>query len=70
MTVFQHETTKQVIQLDETQPGVFEVLGSPTPIAILLASGWKPCPQDPDYRGMPKASAPTKDTLALTKRPQ
>lgn len=54
MTVFQHETTKQVIQLDETQPGVFEVLGSPTPIAILLASGWKPCPQDPATGGCQK----------------
>ena len=51
--IFQHENTRQVIEVDEVSPNVFDVLGSHIELDIMNASGWWVCDQDPGYRGMP-----------------
>ncbi|HEY9596125.1 MAG TPA: hypothetical protein V6D33_00445 [Cyanophyceae cyanobacterium] len=55
ITIFQHETTKQVIEVPEIKPGVFEALGTPMEMSIMNTCGWWECETDPNYRGMPPA---------------
>jgi hypothetical protein len=62
MTIFQHETTQQVIEVSEIKPGVFNVLGTPMEMSILNTCGWRECDTDPGYRGIPpKPPEPTDD---------
>lgn len=57
MTIFRHEQTQQVIDVNELKPNVFDVLGTQMELSIMNTCGWWECQTDPGYRGMPEVNA-------------
>lgn len=51
--LFQHNETRQVIELPEVGENIFEYFGERMSRLNLLGAGWWECERDPGYRGLP-----------------